>query len=87
MSNRKPKTKETTLQRWLARTKFTQQDLERVTGIDQGLISKYARGKWAPGLRNALLIEKATGGGVPVDCWGGDDIQKEIAQTAALVLA
>lgn len=59
----------TALKAWLERTGTTQVRLAEMTGIDQALLSKYARGQWMPGLRNALLIQEATGGAVAMESW------------------
>ena len=59
----------TDLKRWLRDTKTTQLTLSKKTGIDQALLSKYARGKWRPGLQNAKRIEDATGGAVTMGSW------------------
>jgi transcriptional regulator with XRE-family HTH domain len=74
----------TALKRWFDSTGVTQVELETATGIDQALISKYARGQWIPGLRNALLIQKATGGRVSVSSWG--DLEEELRAVKPIVL-
>lgn len=48
---------------------MTQEQLEATTGIAQSLLSKYERGPSLPGLQNALKIERATNGEVPVEAW------------------
>lgn len=73
----------TTLKRWLQATGLTQVELESATGIDQALLSKYARGQWLPGLRNALLIERASGGKVSCESWG--DLERSIRAVKPLV--
>lgn len=47
----------------------TQVKFAEMTGIQQPLISKYLRGPQRPQLDNALAIERATEGNVPVSEW------------------
>jgi DNA-binding transcriptional regulator YdaS (Cro superfamily) len=53
----------------MLRTKTTQVRLSALTGIPQSLLSKYVRGIKTPQVPNAVAIEKATGGAVPVESW------------------
>lgn len=72
----------TRLQRWCAERQVTQAQLGAATGIAQALISKYVRGVWVPGLRNALLIEWATGG--EVNCWSWADYKHTLKKGPVL---
>ena len=54
---------------WLAEQKMSQTELESITGIDQALLSKYARGSRRPGHVNLLKIEEATRGAVGPADW------------------
>jgi transcriptional regulator with XRE-family HTH domain len=58
-----------TLHGWLAKTGTTQLEFSQKSGIPQPLVSRYASGKGRPHLENALAIEKATNGDVPVAAW------------------
>ena len=58
-----------TLKAWMKSTSTTQEQLAEKTGIQQPLISKYLRGVQRPQLDNAIAIEKATEGKVPVEIW------------------
>lgn len=58
-----------TLPEWMERTGTTQVQLSEATGIPQPLLSKYVRGAQRAQLDNALAIERATGGLVPVEVW------------------
>jgi transcriptional regulator with XRE-family HTH domain len=58
-----------TLRSWMKRKGVTQAQLSEMTGIQQPLISKYLRGVQRPQLDNALAIERATNGDVPVEAW------------------
>jgi DNA-binding transcriptional regulator YdaS (Cro superfamily) len=60
-----------TLKQWFDATGKTQEWLAEATGIQQPLISKYARGWQRPQIDNAVAIEKATSGKVPVEAWVG----------------
>lgn len=57
------------LKQWLAQKKITQLQFEEMSGIPQGLLSKYCRGEQRPHIDNALRIEEITGGEVPVEAW------------------
>lgn len=61
---------------WLASTKTTQLQLSERSGIPQPLISKYVTGKQRPNIDNALAIERATDGEVPVEAW---ELKKDVA--------
>lgn len=58
-----------TLHDWLAKTGTTQLEFSEKSGIPQPLVSRYASGKGRPHLENALAIERATDGKVPVESW------------------
>lgn len=58
-----------TLHDWLAKTHTTQLEFSEKSGIPQPLVSRYASGKGRPHLENALAIERATDGKVPVEAW------------------
>lgn len=58
-----------TLRDWMEKHGVTQARLSELTGIQQPLISKYLRGSQRPQLDNALAIERATEGAVPVEEW------------------
>jgi transcriptional regulator with XRE-family HTH domain len=58
-----------TLAEWMSKTGATQVELSEATGIQQPLISKYLRKKQRPNVDNALAIERATKGAVPVETW------------------
>lgn len=62
----------------------TQEQLAAATGIAQSLLSKYERGPWVPGLQNALAIEKATGGEVPVETWTKREVVPVVQPKAAV---
>lgn len=57
------------LRKYLETTGQTQVDLARVTRLDQGMISRWVRGDRRPGLDNAELLERLTGGAVPATAW------------------
>jgi transcriptional regulator with XRE-family HTH domain len=62
--------KRTPLQRWIDRTPgMSQLRLAQIAGVDQSLMSKYARGERRPGPRNANAIEEATDGAIPAVSW------------------
>jgi DNA-binding transcriptional regulator YdaS (Cro superfamily) len=61
-----------TLERWLARNEVSQAEFARRTGITQSAISKYISGDRQPMLDEALAIERATHGAVPVEEWETD---------------
>lgn len=58
-----------TLREWMERNEITQVELSEKTGISQSLLSKYLRGNRGPKVHNALVLEKATKGQVPVEAW------------------
>jgi transcriptional regulator with XRE-family HTH domain len=58
-----------TLHDWLEKTGTTQLEFSEKSGIPQPLVSRYASGKSRPHVENALAIERATDGKVPVESW------------------
>lgn len=58
-----------TLHDWLEKTHTTQEEFAEKSGVPQPLVSRYVTGKGRPHLENALAIEKATDGQVPVRAW------------------
>lgn len=60
-----------TLKEWLDLTGATQTELSAETGIPQALLSKYVVGRQRPHIDNAVAIERATKGKVPVEQWVG----------------
>lgn len=60
-----------TLKEWLESTGTTQTVLAKKTEIPQALLSKYVVGRQRPHIDNAVAIEKATAGKVPVESWVG----------------
>jgi len=69
-----------TLKEWLDLTGTTQVELEKQTGIPQALLSKYAIGRQRPHIDNAVAIERATDGKVPVETWVGWKPAKKCAR-------
>lgn len=58
-----------TLERWLKRKKISQNQFAEKSGISQSLLSKYIRRTRRPNVDQALAIERATDGAVPVEEW------------------
>jgi transcriptional regulator with XRE-family HTH domain len=58
-----------TLERWLKKNRLSQNQFAEQSGISQSLLSKYIRGARRPNVDQALAIERATDGGVPVEQW------------------
>lgn len=71
------------LQSWRERNKVSQHDLSMTTGISVTGISRYENGAVVPGIHNALLIEKATSGEVPVSSWDTESIVSDEDSSAA----
>lgn len=57
------------LRQYLKETGKTLADLARDTGLDDGLLSRFARGMRRPGLESATKLEQATAGKVPAASW------------------
>jgi DNA-binding transcriptional regulator YdaS (Cro superfamily) len=57
------------LSRFLAEREMTQVKFAVLSGVPQCQISAYLRRKRKPGRENALAIERATLGAVPVTSW------------------
>jgi transcriptional regulator with XRE-family HTH domain len=57
------------LRKWREANAITQERLAELTGIPQSLLSKYEREAVRPQIDNALAIQRATKGGVPVESW------------------
>jgi predicted AlkP superfamily phosphohydrolase/phosphomutase len=57
------------LERWLARSGYTQTRAARESGVDEGMLSHYLGRERRPGLRNALALERLTAGAVPARAW------------------
>lgn len=72
-----------TLKQWLAATRMTQTALAQKTRIPQALLSKYVLGRQRPHIDNAVAIELATDGGVPVETWVGWKPSKKRSKRAA----
>ena len=56
------------LQRYLKKSKLSQSELARRSGIAQALICRYAGGL-RPGMKNAIKLSRATDGELPVTAW------------------
>ena len=72
-----------TLAEWLKSTETTQVAFAERTGIPQSEISKYARLARRPDIDNALAIERATAGEVPVEAWARAVPDEDIGAAAA----
>lgn len=57
------------LQDWRKAHDVSQHDLSVATGLSVTGISRYENGAVVPGIHNALIIERATNGAVPVASW------------------
>lgn len=68
-----------TLHDWLEKTGTTQEEFAAKSGVPQPLVSKYANGKRRPHLDNAIAIERATDGKVPVESWTKAPAKKRAA--------
>lgn len=58
-----------TFEKWLEKNKLSQSEAAALIGTVPSHISRLLSGRRKPGLRMALLIEKATGGSVPASSW------------------
>jgi len=66
--------KETTLKEYLKDHKLSYRKFSKITGIEYSLLHKYASGARTPKLKNALILEEATGGLVKVKSWALSEI-------------
>lgn len=57
------------LSRFLAEREMTQVKFAALSGVPQCQVSAYLSGRRKPGRENALAIERATAGAVPVSSW------------------
>ncbi len=57
------------LSQWMKETHVSQTEFADLTGIDQSLLSKYLKHVRRPNVDQALAIERATKGAVPVEEW------------------
>ena len=57
------------LSTYLSNNGISQRAFAKRVGIDQSVISRFARGEARPSLDVALNIEKETGGAVPCESW------------------
>lgn len=60
---------ETVLRKWLSRSPYSQSDLAEMIGISRSAVSKWCLGGVYPSPRNAVKLEKISGGGVPASIW------------------
>jgi len=60
---------ENKLATYLKETGTSRREFAKIIGVDHSVVSKYASGDAFPGLDNALAIEEATAGKVPVAFW------------------
>lgn len=65
---------DTALALWMKAHHVTAYSLSRELSIDPKCVTQWAENRTLPGLLDAFLIEKATGGGVPVSSWLGTDL-------------
>lgn len=56
---------------YLKSTGSSQVAFAKMSGVPQSQISAYLAGRRIPGVKNALAIERATGGAVTVESWEG----------------
>lgn len=67
---------DTPLAAWLEAHGVTRYELAKKIGCDPKVLTRWADGKTEIGLIYAFLVERATGGGVPVASWLGTDLFK-----------
>ena len=57
------------LQHYLETNNIGRREFAELIGVDQSVLSRFCRALARPGLDNAVAIERATGGAVPVAYW------------------
>jgi transcriptional regulator with XRE-family HTH domain len=57
------------LREWRGNRQISQAAAATLIGILQGSLSNYEKGKATPGASNAVRVQQATGGAVPVESW------------------
>lgn len=58
-----------TLKQWLSRNKLTQFEFSRRSGLHQAQVCRLVGGKYSPGIKLRVLVERVTGGDVALGDW------------------
>ena len=64
------------LKDWMDRRGFNHTEAAEYLGWDMTFVSKLVNGKRAPGLTNAVKIERETG--IPVEAWMSSDLDETV---------
>ena len=73
-SNRRMQTGAQQLEDWMKRRGLNAVETARHLGWDHTFVSKLVNGHRAPGLVNALILERETG--IPVEAWVSSELDK-----------